>query len=177
MAAGVLTPLAEYLSTCYEPDKEFVNGELVERFVGEHDHSFLQLLIGGFFLMRARELNIRAFTEQRIRVVDSATEKRYRIPDICVVRKPYRKDRVLSEPPYLVIEILSPDDRTSETLQRVNDFARFGVTHIWVVAPAEQKVFEADEHGLREISGNLAQLPELGLTVDFNEFFRELAED
>ena len=72
---------------------------------------------------------------------------------------------------------MSRGDHTSETLRRVNDFARFGVTHIWIVEPAERKLFEADESGIRELAGNIGQLPEIGLTVDFNEFFQQLDED
>ena len=177
MAASVLVPLEEYLATCYRPDKEYVDGELVERFVGEHDHSYLQVLISAFFASRQTDLKIRTFTEQRIRLLDAANENRYRIPDICVVRKPYQRERVLTHPPYLVVEILSPGDHTSETLRRVNDFASFGVTHIWIVEPAERKLFEADESGIRDIAGNCGQLPELGLTVDFNQFFQQLDED
>ena len=177
MAASVLVPLEEYLATCYRPDKEYVNGELVERSVGEHDHSYLQALISAFFVSRQTDLNIRTFTEQRVRLRDAANDKRYRIPDICVVRKPYQRERVLSHPPYLIVEILSPGDHTSETLRRVNDFASFGVTHIWIVEPAERKLFEADERGIRDLAGNIGQLPEIGLTVDFNEFFQQLDED
>ncbi len=176
MAASVLVPLEEYLATCYRPDKEYVNGELVERSAGEHDHSYLQVLIAAFFVSKQTDLKIRTFICQRV-LVDAANEKRYRIPDICVVRKPYQRERILTQPPYLVVEILSPGDHTSETLRRVNDFARFGVMHIWIVEPAERKLFEADESGIREIVGNCGQLPELGLTVDFNQFFQQLDED
>ena len=35
MAASTLVSLEEYLSTSYEPDREYVNGELVERCVGK----------------------------------------------------------------------------------------------------------------------------------------------
>ena len=93
-----------------------------------------------------------------------------------MVRKPYQRESALTHPPYLV-EILSPGDHTSETHRRVNDFARFGVTHIGIVEPAERKLFEADESGIREIAGNIGQLPELGLTVDYNQFLQQLDED
>ena len=33
------TPLSEYLATSYRPDREYVDGEVKERNVGEYDHS------------------------------------------------------------------------------------------------------------------------------------------
>ena len=42
MAIASLIPLEEYLSTSYDPDREYVDGRLVERNVGELDHSYLQ---------------------------------------------------------------------------------------------------------------------------------------
>ena len=38
-------PVEEYLATSYEPDMEYVDGQLVERHVGEYSHSRLQTLI------------------------------------------------------------------------------------------------------------------------------------
>jgi hypothetical protein len=31
-------PVEEYLNTSYDPDREYVDGQLVERHVGEHFH-------------------------------------------------------------------------------------------------------------------------------------------
>ena len=176
MAAGTLVSLEEYLSTCYEPDREFVDGELVERCVGEFDHSRLQMIIAAFFFNKEADLHIWAFTEQRVQVVNTDNEKRYRIPDVCVVRTPYIKERVLTRPPYLVIEILSPDDRASDTLTKTSDYSRFGIPHIWIVDPEQRKLFQADSHGIRELADLVGHLPEISLTVDFNQFFARISQ-
>ena len=42
---------------------------------------------------------------------------------------------VLTEPPLLVVEILSPDDRYSDMQQRAQDYLRMGVETIWIVDP------------------------------------------
>jgi|ERR1043165_7652233 hypothetical protein len=47
-------PVEEYLRTCYEPDMEYVDGRLVERNAGDHDHSLLQSLIVEFLTARGR---------------------------------------------------------------------------------------------------------------------------
>ncbi len=176
MATSTLVSLEEYLSTCYEPDKEYVDGELVERCVGEFDHSRLQIIIATYLCIKEVDYKILAFTEQRVRVVNTDHEKRYRIPDICVVRTPYDKERVLTRPPYLVIEILSPDDRASDTLAKTSDYSRFGIPHIWIVDPEQRKLFHADSQGIREQADLIGQLPEIGLTVDFNQFFARISQ-
>src|SRR5215467_5722147 len=106
MATSTSVPVEEYLRTTYDPDMEYVGGQLVERHVGEHDHSFLQTRLVSELDARSRERRFRVFTEQRIRVSD---EPRYRIPDTCVKALPYHKTPVLVQPD-LVIEIISPDD-------------------------------------------------------------------
>jgi len=42
MLTGTAIPVEEYLRTSYEPDMEYVDGQLVERSVGEHRHSRTQ---------------------------------------------------------------------------------------------------------------------------------------
>lgn len=174
MAASTLLPLEDYLSTSYEPDREYVDGELVERFVGEFDHSRLQMMISAYFYSKEAELNIMSFPEQRVRVLNSDHGKRYRIPDVCVVRLPYAKEPVLTQPPYLVVEILSPDDRASDTLQKASEYARFGIPHIWIIDPREKKLFQADSRGVHELDDLIGTLPEIGLCVDFNQFLAKL---
>jgi len=45
----MMISLHEYLSTVFEPDCEYVDGELVERNTGELEHSALQGIIGCCF--------------------------------------------------------------------------------------------------------------------------------
>ena len=42
MATLTTVPVEEYLRTTYHPDREYVDGQLVERHVGEYYHSILQ---------------------------------------------------------------------------------------------------------------------------------------
>lgn len=83
---------------------------------------------------------------------------------------------MFTRPPYLAIEILSPDDRTADTLLKASDYSRFGIQHIWIVDPVEQKLFMADGRGFREIEGLVGQLPEINLSVDFNILFTKLRQ-
>jgi Uma2 family endonuclease len=100
MATSLIVPVEEYLRTAYEPDAEYVLGHLVERHVGEWDHSLLQALITGLLSQRRRPRRFHVFTEQRVRVSDGP---RYRIPDICVVSVAHAREHVLTKPPHLAI--------------------------------------------------------------------------
>src|ERR1035438_8908962 len=110
MATTAVT-IQEYLSTSYRPDCDYVDGEVQERNVGEIDHSGLQLAIGSYFYTRRKEWGISAYTEQRVQV----SPTRFRIPDVCVILgEP--TGQILREPPFICIEILSPDDRVSSSM-------------------------------------------------------------
>jgi Uma2 family endonuclease len=42
---------------------------------------------------------------------------------------------VLTDPPLLVIEILSPEDSYSDTQERAQDYRAMGVRTVWIVDP------------------------------------------
>src|SRR5215467_4831678 len=162
MTTSTAVPVEEYLRTTYDPDMEYVAGELVERHVGEHDHSWLQSLISSELQTRSRERRFRVFTEQRVRVSD---EPRYRIPDICVKALPYKKAPVLVQPD-LVIEIVSPDDKPVEMLGKIGDYQAAGIPHIWVVDPYQHTLIEADPAGIRRPATLTLSAPLVG-EIDF----------
>jgi Uma2 family endonuclease len=134
MGMGVETLISEerYLHASYEPDCEYEDGALIERNIGEKDHSWLQLALGAFFFRRRKLWNIEAFTEQRFRI----DQGRYRIPDICVFRSPSPDEQVFTQPPLIWIEILSPEDRPIRINQKIRELLDFGVPNIWVIEPA-----------------------------------------
>jgi hypothetical protein len=53
MPANAAIPVEEYLRPSYEPDMEYVDGQLVERSVGERLHSRLQAILAS--LLHRRE--------------------------------------------------------------------------------------------------------------------------
>jgi len=173
MATPVSVPVEEYLRTTYHPDMEYVDGELVERHVGEHKHSRLQTLLVLDLGPRERERRFRVLTEQRVRVI--GTKHRYRIPDVCVMALPYHSEPVLATPPHLVVEILSPDDETADLLAKVADYLRFGVAHVWIANPYKHTVQEADRDGIRYCA-DLVLETELVGHVDFNALFAKVDE-
>jgi Uma2 family endonuclease len=126
MATSTAVPVEEYLSTTYHPDMEYVDGQLLERHVGEYYHSRTQTLVVLDLGARERDYRFRSFTEQRVRVSD---EPRYRIPDICVKALPHKVTPIL-ERPDLAIEIVSPDDEPADLLDKIADYVAAGIPYI-----------------------------------------------
>jgi len=135
----------EYLRTNYDPDRDYVDGVLEERNLGQRDHSRLQILLGIWFWQFCQVHQMRAYSEQRLKIGPAE----YRIPDVCVMKGSYPAEQIFSEPPYICIEILSPEDRIGRLQERVNDYARMGVRNIWVIDPVERLAWTADSRGLQ----------------------------
>jgi hypothetical protein len=72
--------LEESLHTIYEPDCEYLDGELVERNMAETDHGSLQALIASWFVQRRKQFGIQVASETRVQIKPT----RFRIPDLLV---------------------------------------------------------------------------------------------
>jgi len=155
MATSTAVPVEEYLRTTYHPDMEYVGGQLLERHVGEYFHSLSQTFIVSELQMRSRERRFRDFTELRVRVSD---ELRYRIPDICVKALPHKVTPII-EKPDLAIEIVSPDDRPSEMLEKIADYVAAVIPYLWVVDPYQRTLMEVVNGVIRRPSGTILSTP------------------
>ena len=58
MPTAVAVSVSEYLATSYRPDCDYLDGELLERNVGEWDHSRLQMLVSRYLSNREAEWGI-----------------------------------------------------------------------------------------------------------------------
>lgn len=172
MATLAVVPVSEYLSQAYEPDCDFVDGELEERNVGEELHSELQNILGAVLRLHRKEWSIRVLTEQRVQVAPDC----FRVPDVCVVPSSKPRGRIISYPPLLCIEVLSPEDRMARVQVRVNDFARLGVENIWVLDPWERLAYYASPKGFEQPSDGVLRVPNTPIEINLAEIFAELDE-
>jgi Uma2 family endonuclease len=132
MATQVFVPIETYLRTSdYEPDAEYVDGQIEERNLGEFDHNTVQQLIQIWFFLRRKQWSVSAIQEQRMRVAPA----RVRIPDVCIFGKDYPVEQVFARPPLICIEVLSPEDRRSRMEEKIADYRAFGVPNIWIIDP------------------------------------------
>src|SRR5258708_27611471 len=105
MASAIPISVSEYLQTSYRPDREYVDGEVRERNVGKYEHARIQALLAMWFGRNDDLWSAMVVNEQRVRVSAS----RIRIPDVALIHTGPHPD-VLTDPPILVVELLSPDD-------------------------------------------------------------------
>ncbi|HEY7390496.1 MAG TPA: Uma2 family endonuclease [Bryobacteraceae bacterium] len=168
MATGTLIPVEEYLHTSYEPDMEYVDGQLVERSVGERRHSRVQTVVAAELQRRETERGFEVFVEQRIII----QPRRYRVPDICVKAVPYDPVPVL-ERPDLIIEVLSPDDTLTEATEKCAEYFRAGIPASWVADPYRKALYSYGPDGLRLVNPPVLD-NELTGPLDFAAIFAEL---
>jgi Uma2 family endonuclease len=139
--------LEEYLHTSYEnPDLEYKDGELVERSFADNAHSRAMTRVSGIFWDLSESRPFHGRISLRCRV--SAT--RIRVPDVCVYAGDEPTEPVPSHPPLVAVEIIS-DDRYSETMEKLNDYDRWGVRFMWLVVPPLQKLYAYGAGTLREV--------------------------
>src|SRR5436305_970007 len=98
MRTGELISVGEYLSRTYRPDCDYVDGEVVERNVGEKEHRKLRGALTVVFHANRAKWQCHVFPEWRVQV--AAT--RFRVPDVCVVKGPEQDEPILHEPPFII---------------------------------------------------------------------------
>ena len=164
-AVSHLVPVEEYLHSVYRPDCDYVDGVLVERNVGEITHQMAQQEILVYLRERRRLWNI--FVIQELRVQVSPT--RYRVPDLCVVLGGKPDEEILTKPPFLCVEILSPEDRISRMQERIDDYFRFGVRYVWLVDPQSRRAWIYTPGTIREVRDGLLRTGDPELVVPLAE--------
>jgi Uma2 family endonuclease len=161
----------EYLKTSYRPDLEYVDGYLVERGVPTYLHALLQAILIRYFGQFEDEHRFLVLPELRTEIVERA---RYRIPDILLCATPTRIQKIMNETPLAVIEILSPDDRVTETLQRFQDYAQLGVPHIVQMDPETQAARRYEDGSLMQTKFQSFPLAHTTIPFDSEHVFAEL---
>ncbi len=143
MTTATLIPVEQYLTTSYEPDRDYVDGEVEERSVGEEWHSNVQSMIAAIFKANRHDWALRSYTEQRVQVLPT----RFRVPDVCVVPATQPMRGILRTPPVLCVEVLSPDDLFSRVLQKLLEYTSFGVPNVWIVDPVSRNIWTVTPKG------------------------------
>ncbi len=157
--------MEEYLNTAYSPDREYVDGVVVGRNVGERPHSKVQQNLSVSIELKYPTLFV--WPEQRLRTVP---DQRCRVPDLCVTVDDPGID-VFEQPPLICIEILSRKDRLSRVLAKLEEYAAMGVPHIWLLDPLAKtaKVFR---NGRLDEAAELTAGPDISLPL--SDVFRGL---
>jgi Uma2 family endonuclease len=165
MGSATALSVEEYLHTSFpDLDREYRDGEIVERSLPDYLHGKTQGLLSALFLTLGKDLPLYPCVETRMRV----RSNRYLIPDVAVFH-PQEPDAVPETPPLVAIEILSPDDRMSEVREKLEEYRTWGVPHVWLVDPLSRRFYTCDA-GLTEASS--LTVPELGIEVTKHNLFK-----
>ncbi len=168
--APVLLSIEEYLRTSYNPDADYVDGEIEERNLGEYEHAKLQTLIAVIFTNNERAWNTDAIVEQRIRV----SPKRVRVCDIAVLRADTPREPVTMTPPLICIEVMSPEDRLSRAKLVLADYLAMGVENLWLIDPMRRSAWTFDASGLHEADPTQLRVVGTEIHLDLTDAFARL---
>ena len=131
----------DYLRTDYEPDCDYVDGELEERNLGEKEHSITQAFFIKWLAKYEDDWQLEACPEIRLRIAP----RRVRVADIAILPLNAPFEAVLTTPPIAIVEVLSPEDRVSRYQARLDDYRAIGVANIWVVDPMRRKAYDCSQ--------------------------------
>jgi Uma2 family endonuclease len=73
-------------------------------------------------------------TEIRIQI----NRRRFRVADLAVWRNDNIGTGIPTVPPFLVIEILSPEDRMVRMVPKIQEYLSIGVEWVWLIDPQER---------------------------------------
>jgi Uma2 family endonuclease len=165
-----LWTVREYLSTSWSPDREYVNGRIEERNLGEKEHSIIQRFLTFLFMLKRAEWGVEVFPELRTQIA----AKNFRVPDVLVVRSGEPFERYLKHPPLIAIEILSPEDTLRVMREKAAQYRTFGIENIWIIDPEPRLVYTYTSAGLEEIQTGELTVPGTHIRVVLAEMFAEL---
>ncbi|MBV9156458.1 MAG: Uma2 family endonuclease [Acidobacteriaceae bacterium] len=168
MSSATLVSVAEYLSTSYRPDLDYVDGELQERNLGEWAHSRAQGRVFAYLFQREAAWGLRVVPEQRVQI----TPTRFRIPDVCAILASDFPTPILAKPPFLCVEILSSEDRVSRLNERIADYFQLGVRYVWVIDPLMGRAFVYTPGEMREVLDGMLRTSNPELLVPLDEVLK-----
>ena len=128
-----MVSIDEYLDTAYSPDREFVDGLVLERRLGERPHSRVQHNL--IVLLDRQAPALFAWPGQRIRTAPTRT----RIPDICITESDPEVDVFVDADD--LYRNPSRRDEMTDVLEKLDEYVEFGVREIWLIDPRRQKTF------------------------------------
>ncbi len=158
MSARTSVSVEEYLHTSFDnPDREFRDGELVERSLPDYLHGRTQGMLFVFFLALRARFPLFPCLETRMKIRENV----YLIPDFAVFW-PTEPPKVPESPPLVAVEVRSEDDRLNKAEAKLKEYRAWGVPHVWLVDPYLRKLYTCDA-GLTEVA--TLQIPELDLEL------------
>jgi Uma2 family endonuclease len=166
MGAKAGVSVTEYLHSSFpDLDREYRDGELLERSLPDYLHGRTQALLLVFFeVLRRKGTPVYACSETRMKL----REGLYLIPDVAAFWPAEPASRVPESPPLVAVEILSLDDRLAKVRDNLEEYKAWGVPHVWLVDPHSRRMYTC-QAGLNETRS--LPIPELRAVVTAEDIF------
>lgn len=167
MATNALISTDDYLRTSFEdPEPDYVEGEVVERPVPNYFHSQTQICLSDAFkpwqdrrqLFRSSEIRLRVSTD------------RFRVADFAVFASK-QTEPIPVDPPYAVVEIVSPDDRYEDLMSKLADYEQAGVEFVFVADPPVRRLSRYSRGDLFNVTA--LELPAYHAVIPMDSIFGE----
>lgn len=145
MSTGTKLTLDEFLALPEtKPGAEYIDGKVVQKSMPTTGHTIIQRLLSLVFSLFLREHPIADGGPEWRCIFGPADHWQARLPDFAlVVRERLRgtqSDQPFHGAPDFAVEIMSPDDRMSEVLAKVQFYLENGVRLVWLIDPRTRTV-------------------------------------
>jgi Uma2 family endonuclease len=170
MLAKTQIGVEEYLGLVFDdrPESDYVHGEVVERSLPTVIHSQFQALMGILLEPLSRKIRLTMMSGLRMQL----EPRLFRVVDFAIYLGARPEGRYATTPPFVAVEVVSEDDRYTELTQRLEDYRRWGVTHVWLVDPQRKRLWEYTEAGLLQHAS--LKLPEFDFEISSEELFKDV---
>jgi Uma2 family endonuclease len=169
MASGTtLVSEQEYLSTTYKPACDYIDGVLRQKSMPTWKHGVIQgtliaLIKNGFRrFLAAAEVTVKIRTGK------------YFVPDVVIQRRDRIQEPYPAEPVHVCVEILSPEDRVSETFAKCEEYHEWGVEMTWIIDPESRRAWEYRKGQLFVEIPETGSLTADGISIPLHEVFADL---
>jgi Uma2 family endonuclease len=168
MGTKALISPEEYLAMHFpEREPEYVRGELREKPMPDAFHSDIQSRLMRLLWGVADRYNLRVRAEIRCRVAPGV----YRLPDVALFSSG-QYEPVPETPCLMVAEIVSRDEQRVALVEKLRDYATWGVPNIWIVDPWTRRL--AVWRNDAEVPVEVLALPEYGFEVRLEQLIEGL---
>jgi Uma2 family endonuclease len=122
------------------------------------------------FVIKRNEWGVEVYPSLRTQT----QARRFRIPDVLVMRREDQFERYVTTPPLIAVEILSPEDTPRAMQEKAAEYRQFGIEYIWIIDPEPRIAYRYTGSSLEEEHSGELTVPGTPIRVALSEMFAEL---
>lgn len=79
--------------------------------------------------------------------------------------------RIITSPPEVAVEVLSPEDRAADVQDKIDDYLQFGIPVVWLIDPERQRAWMHTKESSREVRDRILRNPAGDIEVPLSAVF------